>query len=76
MKIRIEQEDGTIEVLSLDGRWTIMEGRVLDRIQSDSGLEHFFTKDGYYDGWGSEVSPGPHTDSVLRAMEEKRAYQK
>lgn len=27
----------------------------LDRIVGSDGMEHFFTKNGYYDGWGRAV---------------------
>ncbi|MGO9606277.1 MAG: hypothetical protein ACLQAT_23295 [Candidatus Binataceae bacterium] len=39
-------------------------------------MEHFFTKDGYYDGWGSELSEesAAHADQIIAAMERKREF--
>ena len=51
MKLRVEQEDGEIILIELDSP-NIHVGVELDRIVSQDGMEHFFTKDGYYDGWG------------------------
>jgi hypothetical protein len=76
MKLRVQQEDGRIEILTLDGQWEIIEGTTLNRIRSDRGLEHFFTKDGYYDGWGSGLSEesGARADEIVSAMEQKREF--
>jgi len=77
MRLRVQRADESIEVLNLDGLWTIQEGRYLDRLRSDRGTEHFFTKDGFYDGWGSGAcASGPEANEQLRAMEEKREIEK
>jgi hypothetical protein len=55
MKLRVEHENGDIETLRLEGSLKITEGPTLDVIQTKSGMEYFFTKDGYYDGWGTMV---------------------
>ena len=49
MRLRVQHESGRTEILTLEGDWIIVEGQHLDRIRS-STFEHFFTKDGYYDG--------------------------
>lgn len=75
MKLRVQHEDGKLEVLTLNGDWTVVEGKELDRLRSASGFEHFFTKDGHYDGWGA--GPGesaPHADRILDALESKRRF--
>jgi hypothetical protein len=42
MKIRVQREDGRWEEVWMEeGVWDVVEGREL-----------FFTKEGYYDGWG------------------------
>jgi hypothetical protein len=76
MKLRVQHEDGLIEILTLDGHCEIIEGTTLDRIRSDRGIEHFFTKDGHYDGWGSGLSKesGAHADEIVSAMEQKREF--
>lgn len=38
----------TLEVTAV----SIVEGAELDRMVGSDGTQHFFTKDGYYDGWG------------------------
>jgi hypothetical protein len=60
MKIRVQHTDGRIEILELHGTWTCKEGEFLNRLSNGNGFEHFFTLDGYYDGWGGPVNP---TDS-------------
>jgi hypothetical protein len=73
MKLRIQHEDGTTEVLTLRGDWTVVEGVELDRLRSASGFEHFFTKAGFYDGWGSGLGESsPQADHILSALETKR----
>jgi len=73
MKLRVECEDGRIETINLDGSWRIVEGWCLNRIRDDRGMDHFFTKDGYYDGCGSIVSDSEQLVELrLRAMAEKR----
>jgi hypothetical protein len=57
MRLRVEHEDGRIETLTLDGDVRLQHGRVLDRLVTEEGAEHFFTKEGYYDGWGRAVLP-------------------
>ena len=74
MKLRVQREDGRIETLDLCGTWVFQEGKLLGRIAHESGYEHFFTPEGYYDGWGSSLAPaGPETTPlVITAIEAKR----
>jgi len=53
LKLVVVREDGTLETISLEGKWEVVEGLHLNRLRSDAGLEHFFTPDGHYDGWGN-----------------------
>ncbi|MGA8641761.1 hypothetical protein [Candidatus Binatus sp.] len=78
MKLRVQHENGLIEILTLDGHWEIVEGTTLDRIRSDRGIEHFFTKDGFYDGWGSGLGEesGARADEIVSAMEQKREFDR
>lgn len=73
VKLRVVHANGTIETLSLhSGAWTITPGNRLDRL-SDGKAEYFFTKEGYYDGWGGAVNATPaEAAEIIDAMEEKR----
>jgi hypothetical protein len=55
MKIRVQRRDGALETITLKGSQFILDGDTLDHFVSEHGREHFFTKDGYYDGWGQQV---------------------
>jgi hypothetical protein len=57
MKLRVQHKDGRIETLDVTQPVAILEGIELDRIVGSDGMQHFFTKDGYYDGWGTGVPP-------------------
>ena len=71
----MKHEDGRTEVLSLRGAWKVIEGKELNRLKSDEGFEHFFTKDGFYDCWGAGITePAPQVNGVLNALEAKRRF--
>jgi len=53
VKLRVQHRDGRIETLHIAKPVSMLEGSELDRIVCSDGTEHFFTKDGYYDGWGT-----------------------
>ena len=74
MKIRVQREDGRIETLELCGTWVFQDGKLLSRMTQESGYEHFFTPEGYYDGWGSCLIPtGAETPPrVITAVEAKQ----
>ena len=74
MKLRVQREDGQIQTLELRGTWVFREGKVLGRLVHESGDEHFFTPEGYYDGWGSYLAPGKPegTPFVITAAGAKR----
>jgi hypothetical protein len=52
MKLRVQRGDGSIETISIVGPVEIDEGRTMAHIHSAEGLDHYFTFDGHYDGWG------------------------
>ena len=58
VRLRVQHKDGRIETLDIAQSVSILEGAELDRIVCADGTEHFFTKDGHYDGWGAGVPPG------------------
>lgn len=73
MKIRVEHEDGRIETLTLKGDITISEGKALDRMRV-GGMEHFFTKDGHYDGWGGAIEDSRRAQETIDEVEARRAF--
>ena len=74
MKIRVQREDGSPEVINLGDSLAVREGRHLNRVISAGGCEHFFTHDGYYDGWGAAVQTTEvEASAILDAMETKRS---
>ena len=52
--MRVQQRDGKIQTLDIVPPISLLEGVDLDRIVVADG-EHFFTKEGYYDGWGKST---------------------
>jgi hypothetical protein len=73
MKIRVQQHDGSIETISLAGPVSLAEGDILSRITSAEGLEHFFTSDGHYDGWGKICSiPLKEASDLMKSIEQDR----
>ena len=78
MVIRVQHKDGTFELLNLSGNWIAIEGTHMNRIRNCQGFEHFFTFEGYYDGWGGAIPPtDPLTaDAMIDAIENKRQFVK
>lgn len=72
MKIRVQHEDGRMETLTVKGECRFVEGPQLDRLHCASGIEHFFTKNGYYDGWGGVVEESRHAPEILEEIESRR----
>jgi hypothetical protein len=76
MRIRVQHEDGSVEVITVAGDWRATEGKHLNRITDQNGFEHFFTPDGYYDGWGGNVrQPQKAADEALQCMDDKRQIE-
>jgi hypothetical protein len=55
MKIRVIQDDGVEETVTLTGEWRVQEGKTFNRLIGPHGVTHFFAQTGEYDGWGSGV---------------------
>jgi len=74
VKLRVQHKDGRIETLDIGEPASIVEGVELDRIVSSDGMEHFFTKEGYYDGWGTGVRPvrGEQGKEIIETIESQR----
>ena len=76
MKIRVEAKDGTKETITLvPPIREIYDGERLSCISSGDGTDHWFTPDGYYDGWGG-LSRGSledaHRISMQRNIERRK----
>ena len=72
------EHGGLVETLELPAgvSWEVVEGKYLHRLRGSNGFEHFFTPDGYYDGWGtSTLTSSDEADEMLKALEEKRRYK-
>ena len=78
MKLQVQRYDGDTETINLEGKWTVQEGEYLNRLVSNQGMEHFFTIEGFYDGWGSAVCSPDMSEAIeqIMAMEEKRQIQR
>jgi hypothetical protein len=74
MKIRVQHENGEIETLTVKGPLRVSEGKHLDRVHTESGMEHFFTKDGHYDGWGGAVSEPQRAQEIIDEVEARRDF--
>ena len=51
----VAHEDGEQETLHLTLPVTMKEGKFLNTLSDAQGYDHYFTKDGFYDGWGKSV---------------------
>ena len=65
MLIAVVHEDGQCETIRLIPPVEAKEGKHLNRITCANGTEYFFTKDGYYDGWGRPVNDPNDTLEVF-----------
>lgn len=66
MQIKVIQDDGVSETITLTGEWRVQEGKKLNRLIGPHGFTHFFTHSGEYDGWGSGVfEPLQKSDAVM-----------
>jgi hypothetical protein len=75
VKIRVQRsnDDEKIETISLKGKWEVIEGKYQNRISDESGLDHYFTHEGYYDGWGGAIRCDEQTAAeIVCSMEQKR----
>lgn len=65
MKLRVQHEGDPdrIEILTLVPPLSIHLSKRLNYIRDTTGMIHWFTPDGYYDGWSRSVGSGP--DQVM-----------
>src|ERR1035438_1653946 len=63
MKIRVQcNKDEKIETLSLKGKWEVIEGKYLNRIRDESGLDHFFGSQQAYNKYQQYLQQKSLTD--------------
>jgi hypothetical protein len=65
MFLNVVSEDGKCHRIRLLLPVKVTEGLTLDKIKCEGGTEYFFTKEGYYDGWGRPVSGDPDKLEVI-----------
>jgi hypothetical protein len=72
MKIRVQCKDGTTEILTFRGPIEVAEGRYMNRLSDGSGIDHYFLRDGSYDGWGrADCSDAQTGHDTIQAMEKR-----
>lgn len=67
MKIIVVHENQSQEIVTLTEPLKIVRGGSLNRLVTATGMEHFFTEAGYYDGFGRAVSE-PVTEEQAAAL--------
>lgn len=58
MKVRVQRRDGRIETIQVVGPVEVHHGEKLDHFHAADGMDHYFTNEGFYDGWGQAAPPG------------------
>lgn len=71
--MRVQHKNGTIETIDLGGALQATRGEKLDHIVTETGLQHYFTKDGFYDGWASADTP-ELADEITQVIERHRQF--
>lgn len=75
MKIRVQRRDGRIETITLVPPVSeIRDGSNLSSFKCGEGVEHFFTPEGHYDGWGrfTEGIPMNEAEEIIERIERDR----
>ena len=80
IKLIVEHANGRHEIITIrgdsDGMIKIVEGEFLNEIRDGAGMDHFFTKNGHYDGWGGAFSGDEESShAAINAMEAKREFK-
>jgi hypothetical protein len=77
MKIRVQRSDGRIETITLrEGQWEVIDGQYQNRLTMNPRFDHYFTQDGYYDGWAGDVCCDEQTShEMIDAMEQNRQIE-
>jgi hypothetical protein len=76
MKLRVQWESGMIEILTLVPPVSASLGKVLNHLTDATGLEHWFTDEGFYDGWGKTTDCSEEeADDLIERIEESREIE-
>ena len=69
MKLRVQRDDHEVEEIDLAWPVSIVPANAtLWRVKDADGIEHFFTEDGYYDGFGKVL--GEEDRDLTNALED------
>ena len=69
MRLRVQRRDGSMETIELLGDQMVAEPNPSLARLTGARMEHWFTPDGYYDGWGMFAPPGLTTEGVTEIIE-------
>lgn len=86
MKIRVQRRDECTEIITLvppieiqEPFYEVPEGvSRLTHFHCGDGTDHFFTQDGYYDGWGRGIPEGVAEEEaieIIKKVEESREIE-
>ena len=67
--VQVVRANGDHEKLTMTGPLTLLISSGLDRIVTSTGMEHWFTKEGIYDGWGMEFAEPVPCDDPQDALD-------
>ena len=73
MKVKVLHKNGSVETLTFSKNMTYVEGGLdLQSIIQSPDLDHYFTPDGYYDGWGRGVGRSDDAGKIRESVESAR----
>ena len=68
--VKVVRSDGKIETLRImPGTALVSVGHIQSRIKTADGMDHYFNREGAYDGWGCGTPPGASSDDSARLRE-------
>jgi len=81
VKIKVCHEGGEVETLEFVSPLVVHEGKHLNSIRSNDGLDHYFTQEGEYDGWGcgfvrSTTASANESIESIEAMRQIEVHRK
>ena len=84
MKIIVQHNDKSLEIITLTEPLTVIRGGNLNRIVTSTGFEHWFDQEGYYDCWGmscniavpDDASPNlpPEALEIIEQIDAEREF--
>lgn len=75
MKVQVIHRGGEVETITLTEPLTIFRSEYGNRLQTSTGMDHFFNVDGTYDGWGMGVNiPVPESHEGTALPQEAKAF--